>query len=151
MEIALDEPYPLLETLLKRSLEKKEYRDRVVLFSPPLFPETADLCLYDHDHFSPRFLRRAKLIVVPSEAKGAVSSRHVLTAGMGLFDPLTFSSLKEDRAMLCLQKGVAIGKCRLEPREVWVPYDPFYSVYKNLAVGMALLICDEIFGRKRNE
>ena len=149
MEIVLDEAFPLLRTLLEGQLKEKTYRDRVHLLSPGETENRTDLVLSDRSFFPPFPETKARLFIVPSDARGAVSSRRVLPAGMGHQDPVTFSSLREDRALLCLQKPVLFRRRLFEPQERWVKVDPFYSLFKNLAVQTALFLCDEIFGEGR--
>ena len=57
---------------------------------------------------------------------------------------LSFSSIGENEAMLCLNRGVFTARGRLEPQEKKVPYDRSLCLEDNLLLSAKRLIQGEL-------
>ena len=68
-----------------------------------------------------------------------------LTGGMRNFDPVTFSSIGDDTAMLCLQQEIFWKGKSVVPFEKKVPFDRDFSLYKNLAASFAFCLAEALF------
>ena len=141
MKIAVFEYLPLLETLVKNRLcAAKE--DRVTV-EKAVESRVYTLLISDRSHVPQSILLTSELILLPSgsrfipEAEGTV-----LTGGMRSEDAVSFSSIGEDRAMLCLQRELNLGQVFIEPFEQSVPYDRNHTLYKNLAAGFAICLAE---------
>jgi len=146
MKIALMEPFPLLREHLHRALLSTPYASLVL-------PEAArgekryDLAVSDLNYFPPKDLPRAELYLIPGEARVDPSFREgvLLTGGMSRWDAVTLTSIRDNSAMLCLQREITLMGKSLVPCEKRIPYDRRMRLYKNLAIGFCLSLAEWMF------
>ncbi len=149
MNIALAEHIPILEHSLKQKLHSFPFSSRIHLERATQGKEY-DLILSDLDYLSDSWRFSSDLFLVP----GRVGNRRfsvegtVLTGGMNPADPVTFSSIGEDRAMLCLQQEIPFAGRNIGPFEKPIEFDRNFSLYKNLAMGFALALAEIWFGEE---
>jgi len=149
MQIALIEQLPILETLLQSVLRKSPYRSQIVLQKAEK-TRLYDLALSDRIFFSEPHFCRAQLYLVPSEAKMEKNffCGTLLTGGMSAADPVSLSSIGEDRAVLCVQQEICLCGKNIDPFEKPIPFDRNFSLFKNLAAGFVLALTEQIFGEE---
>ncbi len=140
MKIGISEPIPLLENRIRFL-----FRD-FPLWEPP-YSATAenapfDVILWDRNRFDAQNLPKSSLYLISGEIlpQALPEEGLVITGGMGIEDTVTFSSIGEDRAMLCLQQEIPVGERFIAPFEISVPFDRNYNLYKNLAAGFCLAL-----------
>lgn len=147
VKIALMEHLPILETFLIETAGKSPFQKNLTIekVSPD---ETYDLILSDLSWYSPKGFSAASMILIPSYAHVIAPPENglLLTGGMNQADPVTLSSIREDRAMLCLQQEISLFGNSVYPFEKPIPFNRSFSLYKNLAVGFALSLAEQIFG-----
>ena len=141
MNIAISEHLPILENLLRKQLS--------TMPTGRIHVEKAtrngnySLLLSDRSDLPREGFLRAELILVPGGFDFLQRTEAVvLTGGMNREDAVSFSSIGEKRAMLCLQREIALEGTFIGPFEKSVPFDRNYTLYKNLAVGFALSLAD---------
>ena len=146
MKIGLWETFPLMESLLSQIA--------------PLFPLAGSLEVGRweknesyHIFLTDRALppsASSEIILIPSSSERLWRdfSGQVITGGMGSSDPVTFSSIGEDRALLCLQQEILFCGREIVPFERPVPFRRNFSLYKNLAVTFALSLTEILFGEE---
>lgn len=139
MKIALWEPFPLTETLLRShlkhcgishlvSVEKAKFGKKydLVLFEGKFFPEVPFCC--------------SDLWLVPASCQvKKLPQGTFLTGGMGIDDDISLSSIHEKNALICIQREIAVNAQTLIPQEQIIPYDRNFTLYKNLAAGFSML------------
>ncbi len=147
MKIALMEHLPILESFLQNAAKKCPFKEKMTV-EKAVVGETYDLILSDLSWYSPRGFASGSLILVPSYAHVIAPplAGQLLTGGMNQADPVTLSSIREDRALLCLQQELNLLGKSVYPFEKPFPFDRSFSLYKNLAVGFALSLAEQIFG-----
>ena len=144
MNIAVYETFPILETALKRSLSP---------FSSAVHLERArrnvlyDLMIWDLSFLPRKRPFRTEILLIPGflSAEKFSGTGKAFSVGMNRNDPVTLSSIGEDRAMLCLQreifwKGISIG-----PFEKPVFFDRNYSLYKNIVLGFTVSLAEFVW------
>ncbi|MBR2616195.1 MAG: hypothetical protein IKC69_05910 [Clostridia bacterium] len=152
MKIGLWEPFPVLERLLIRNTGVFRFPEGVAITRGKQ-GESYDLLLHDRASLLPA---RAQVVLISGErepigASHPFSESRILTGGMGCTDPVTFSSIGEDHALLCLQEEIVIGAREIGPFERPVPFLRGYSLFKNLAAGFALSLAEILFGEESAE
>lgn len=147
MQIAVSEPFPLLENLLRKNLRNKPYCQNLCIQPAKNCTAPVALFLSDETTFPGRFFVEAELVILQSAVALPKNAEAFpfLCAGMGLSDSLTLSSIRETEAMLCLQKEVRFGDLVLEPLEEKIPFDPNFSIYKNIAAGFVGVLLDRFY------
>lgn len=149
MIIALAERFPLIETRLIQLLSQNRAPDFVRLERVRAEGEY-DLVLCDLNHLSPARFHHAACCLVPTHASAPDAPADILlSGGMNPADPVTLSSISEQSAMLCLQQEVIVSHQSIVPFEKKIPFDHGISLYKNIAVGFALAIAEQIEGEER--
>lgn len=150
MHIACLEKYPILFRFLSEALEAKPYREKVTVERAPFSRAAYPLLLSDESYFPGRRELFGDLVLLPSRTRlGALPEKcRPLFCGMGREDEVTLSSIGEEKAMLCLQKEISLGKTVLVPQEVPIPFYRQYSLFKNAAVGFSVLLLDAVFGEE---
>lgn len=137
MNIAISEHLPILEPLMRKRLA-------VLQIEAPIEIEKAaengsySLFITDRPYLPAEGFFKAELILLPGG--GDLPQRAdatVLTGGMNGEDAVSFSSIGEKKAMLCLQREIFICGSFIGPFEKPIPFDRNYTLYKNLAVGFA--------------
>ena len=140
MKIAVFEHLPILETLVKKRLCTAKEAARVTV-EKAVEGCAYSLLLSDRNHV-PQGLLTSELILLPGGEFIPETVGTVLTGGMKSEDAVSFSSIGEDRAMLCLQREIPLGRAFIDPFEKSVPYDRNHTLYKNLAAGFALCLAE---------
>lgn len=74
--------------------------------------------------------------------------RVALSCGMSARDTLSFSSISQGSAMLCLTRAVDALGLSLEPMELRVPYDESLCLYENLVCAFCLLVTTQLSARR---
>lgn len=146
MRIALSEQFPILETALRESMAHLPHRHRPVLDGKSLAP--CDLVLWDRNYFSAAIAPRAEVYLIPGgiRIEEEPLSGILLAGGMNRADPVTLSSIGEDRAMLCLQQEICFSGQNIAPFERPIFFDRRLNLYKNIAIGFALTLTEYLFG-----
>ena len=143
MKILCSEPFPLMETYLRDRLQEFSWGEKT-----PIEKSTphghCDLLLSDRTFFCGTEEPTAALTLVSGSCRVTSPPKDglLLFCGMAPQDPLTFSSIGEDHAMLCLQQEISLHGYDMGPLEIKIPFDRKYSLYKNLAVGFALYLTE---------
>ena len=65
----------------------------------------------------------------------SISVKSAVSCGMRERDSVTFSSIGENQAMVCLKRRVNFLSAQFEPCEFRVPFDRTRGLYANLALG----------------
>ena len=146
MRIGLMENVPILKEKLIREKAKHPFGKEIAVES--LRQEARyDLILSDKAYFPSPFPCRADLFFIPGGTKVAEIPEEgiLLTGGMAHSDSVSFSSIGEAEAMLCVQQEICIAGKNVFPFEKRVPFDRNFSLYKNLATGFALSLAEILF------
>ncbi len=108
-----------------------------------------DLILSDKKHFH-RLPYHASVFLIPGIAESPVIPNRgiLLTGGMSHSDSVSFSSIGEEEAMLCLQQEIRLGGRNIVPFEKKVVFNRNFSLYKNLATGFALSLAEILFSEE---
>ncbi len=139
MRIALWEPFPLTETLIRRHLKESGLESSVSV-EKATFGEHYDLVLFEGSFFPENPFCSADLWLVPASCVPKKLPRGTfLTGGMGIDDDISLSSIRERSALICIQREIAGKAQALIPQEQKIPFDRNFTLYKNLAAGFALL------------
>lgn len=155
MLIAIREDLPLIRTRLTDLLSHHPHRDKIRIESVSPFPHTAPqdpiphLLLWEGAVYSPRVSAPSRLTVIPFAVPlAAPPEGEVLFAGMEIEAAISFSSIGERDALLCISREFSFAGESILPFEKKVPYDRNYTLYKNLAAGFALALADLYFGEE---
>lgn len=149
LHVAIQERLPLLETFFRESFSISATASSPVLIACKSGVE-CDVVLSDEREFFAPVYPRASVYLIPSSARilqGAATGV-VLSGGMRLADAVTLSSIREEDAMLCVQREIRLGKTSVLPFERPIPFDRRYSIYKNIAVGFCRALTEELYGDK---
>ena len=151
MRIGFWETTPILQECLRRRAAYHPLGNRIV-------PEQArhgatyDLFLSDRVFLPDPFPFHTEIGLIPGSARGRDGGALLLpregvflTGGMRNFDPVTFSSIGDDTAMLCLQQEIFWKGKSVVPFEKKVPFDRDFSLYKNLAASFAFCLAEALF------
>ena len=87
--------------------------------------------------------KKCALFLVDAEEKSlpeALSAAAALSCGMCAHDTVSFSSVSEKEAQLCLTRAFFFHNTLIEPQEKKVPFDPTLSLYQNLTRGLLLTL-----------
>ncbi|MBR4287987.1 MAG: hypothetical protein IKT50_00955 [Clostridia bacterium] len=148
MKIALWEPFPLTETLLRSHL-KKIGAEHLVSVEKAEFGKHYDLVLFEASFFPEDPFCSSDLWLVPASCTvKKLPQGAFLTGGMGIDDDVSLSSIREKNALMCIQREVVIKHQSLIPQERIIPFDRNFTLYKNLAAGFALLWAKNFFGEE---
>ena len=147
MKIAVFEEIPLIRTRLFALLQNHPHRERIQV-EPPLPREHYDLVLWEGARFTPRLSAAAQLTLVPFSVPvlHPPTAGLLLTGGMEGEASVSFSSIGEDSALLCVARELRLRGESVLPFERPVPFDRNFTLYKNLAAGFALSLADLYFG-----
>ena len=106
-----------------------------------------DLVLWDKNFLPENLSFQSEIFLVPGSARISALPRigQVLTGGMNREDAVSFSSIGEEEALLCLGQEIFFQKRSIVPFEQKVSFDRNFSLYKNLATGFALSLLTQVF------
>ena len=62
--------------------------------------------------------------------------RNIVSCGMDFTDSVTFSSISEDSALVCIRRSIILNGYTVEPCEFKAPFDKDIGIYYNLVVAM---------------
>lgn len=146
--IAILEKYPLLERKLKKSIAEKSYRGQIIISKEE---ENADIILSDERHFSGSGFDASKIVIASSDAifPNDHAPKNLLLCGMHNADAITLSSIREDHAMLCIQREIEFEELKILPFETWIGFDRNYDIYKNISIGFITTLFDLYFGEEK--
>ena len=146
MRIGLMENVPILEEKLKKERGRTPFGERISI--ERVKPNTAyDLILSDKSFLPHPFPWQADVILIAGGTRiaGFPKQGILLTGGMAHSDAVSFSSIGDADAMLCVQQEICLGRKSIFPFETKVPFDRNFSLYKNLATGFALSLAEILF------
>lgn len=145
MKIGLLESVPILHEKLKSERILYPFGGKMIV--ERVHRETKyDLILSDKKHL--RHLPfQASVFLIPGVADSPIlpSRGILLTGGMSHSDAVSFSSIGEEDAMLCVQREICLMERNIEPFEKKVRFNRNFSLYKNLATGFALSLAEILF------
>ncbi len=146
MKIGFLENLPVLQEKLEKDLKNLPFRKELVLESAREEGDY-DLLLCDKNYLPASLPFQSKIFLVPGSARVPVLPEKgiFLTGGMNREDAVSFSSIGENCAFLCLEKEIFLPKKSILPFEQKIPFDRNYSLYKNLATGFAKILVTLIF------
>lgn len=149
MRIAIHEPFPILEELLKHLLSQSKKAAPTLVEAAKCGGEY-DLFLSDRVWLPGDEEVRARLYLVPEEAVSPCRdvSGTVLVGGMNGADAVTLSSIGDSRALLCLQQEILVCGKWISPFEKPIAFDRRYNLYKNLAAGFACALAEILQGEE---
>lgn len=147
MKIGLLETIPILRHRIIQEIIRNDLSQKITV-EKALFGKEYDLILSDLGYLPETMPFFSGLLLVPGHARIHSVPEHTLliTGGMNREDAVTFSSIAEEKAMLCLQKEIFYGKKSILPFEVPVLFDRNYGLYHNLASGFVFALADLVFG-----
>lgn len=145
MRIGLLETVPVLREKLKSERILYPFGGKIVVESARR-DARYDLILSDKKYLS-HLPYHANVFLIPGIGDSPVTSIHgiVLTGGMSHSDSVSFSSIGEEDAMLCVQQEIRLGGRNVVPFEKKVRFNRNFSLYKNLATGFALSLAEILF------
>lgn len=138
MKIGFWETLPILQNKAEKELSSSPFREKI--FIEKVREEGVyDLVLCDKSYFPshPSFESRIYLIPGSAHVPSPPEKGVLLTGGMNREDGVSFSSIGEKSAFLCLEREIFLGKKSIVPFETKVPFDRNFSLYKNIAWGFA--------------
>ncbi len=146
MRIGLLETLPILREKLKSERILYPYGGKIIAESIRRGARY-DLILSDKNYFPQTFPFYTSIFLVPGNAQIPVLPQEgiVLTGGMAHSDSVSFSSIGDEDAMLCVQQEIYLGGRNIVPFERKVRFDRNFSLYKNLATGFALSLAEILF------
>ena len=111
---------------------------------------TYDLFISDRPHTPDPLPFSAQLYLFPPNARTVTppSKGQVLLCGMSAWDDLSFSSIGEENAFLCLQKEIIFCQKSIVPFEKKIPLDRNFDLYKNMASGLIFALAEMIFAEE---
>jgi hypothetical protein len=146
MRIGLLETLPILREKLKSERILFPYGGKIVAESVRRGAHY-NLLLSDKSYFPKNLPCHADLFLFPGNAEIHFAPKRgmLLTGGMAHSDSVSFSSIGETDAMLCIQQEICINGKNIAPFERKVRFDRNFSLYKNLATGFALSLAEILF------
>lgn len=149
MKIGFFETTAILQEKIRK--EKSSFPLGEKLFLEPVrYGGEYDLVLSDKPYLPNPPSFRSFLCLVPGSAEPILPMQGVilLRGGMNREDPVTFSSIGDDTAMLCLQQELFFGGKSIVPFEKKVPFDRNFSLYKNLASSFTFSLAEFMFAEE---
>ena len=149
MNIGILETIPVLRHHLVAEQKKNQAHNQLFIEKARI-GKNYDLIVSDQSYLPESIPYHTDLIFIPGHARfGSVPENLLLiTGGMNQEDTVTFSSIREESAMLCLQKEIFYGKKIILPFESPVLFDRNYGLYHNLATGFLFALADLVFGEE---
>ncbi len=146
MRIGLLETVPILREKLKSERILYPYGGKIIAESIRRGARY-DVILSDKGYFPKSLPCDACIFLIPGTAELRAEPRQglVLTGGMAHTDTVSFSSIGEEDAMLCVQQEIRLLGRNIVPFEKKVRFDRNFSLYKNLATGFALSLAEILF------
>ena len=145
------ETMPILQECLRRRATRHPLGDRMVL-DRARYGASYDLFLSDRSFLPDPFPFHVEIGLIPGAGRGRDGEAILfpregvfLTGGMKCADPVTFSSIGDDTAMLCLQQEIFWKGKSIVPFEKKVPFDRNFTLYKNLAASFAFCLAEVLF------
>ncbi len=141
LTIATDE-----ENLLKTRLSQKPYFSRLSFCAFSACEQEPHLICYTERTRLPEGVACTLALLPASAAPDRLPrARVAVTYGMAGRDTLSFSSIGENDALLCLTRSVRFGPVTLEAMDVRVDYDHARSITDNLVGAFCCLLTDLLF------
>lgn len=141
LTIATDE-----ETLLKTRLSQKPYFSRLAFCGFSACTKNPHLICCTERTRPPEGLSCNLALLPAAVAPDSLPrARVAVTYGMAGRDTLSFSSIGEEDALLCLTRSVRFGPVTLEAMDVRVNYDHTQSLTDNLVGAFCCLLTDLLF------
>jgi hypothetical protein len=149
MKIGFFETTAILQEKIQK--EKNAFPFGEKLFLEPIrYGGEYDLVLSDKPYLPDPPYFRTFLCLIPGSAEPVLPIPHsiLLRGGMNQEDPVTFSSIGDDTAMLCLQQEIFLMGKSIVPFEKKVPFDRNFSLYKNLASSFTFSLTELMFAEE---
>ena len=138
MKIGFWETLPILQSKMEREISLSPFREQI---QTEKARENAfyDLILCDKNYFPSQIPFQSGIYLIPGSARifSPPEKGILLTGGMNREDSVSFSSIGEEEALLCLEREIFLGEKSIVPFEMKVPFDRSFSLYKNIASGFA--------------
>lgn len=146
MRIGLMETLPILREKIKAERIRYPYGGKLIVENVRK-DARYDLILSDKRYFPRAFPGTAEIFLVPGSSDPCPLPPQgiLLTGGMAHCDAVSFSSIGEDEALLCVQQEICLRGKNIEPFETKVRFDRNFSLYKNLASGFAFSLARILF------
>jgi len=146
MRIGLLETTPILREKLKSERILYPYGGKIVAESVRRGARY-HLLLSDKSYLPQNIPCSADVFLIPgnAEIRGLPKGGLLLTGGMAYSDPVSFSSIGEEDALLCVQQEICLEGRNIMPFERKVRFNRNFSLYKNLATGFALSLAEILF------
>ena len=149
MTIGFFETTPILQEKIRKE-EAYHFLKEKLHLEPISFGKEYDLVLSDKAYLPNPLFFRCGICLVPGTAENLpiIPQGILLSGGMSREDSITFSSIGEDSAMLCLQKEIFLGGKSIVPFEKKVLFDRNFSLYKNLASAFTFCLAQFMFAEE---
>lgn len=147
MVISFHETYPVTEEFFLKSVKDKYYAKNISVLHGKI---PADVLISDEKYLFIGDNFQKTLIFAPSDSKisDSANRKNIFLCGMHLNDAVTFSSIGETSAFICLQKEMEFCGMKILPFESKVNFDRNYGLYKNISVGFIITLLDLYFSEK---
>lgn len=112
-----------------------------------------DLYLCGQNPRFPRCTLKTQLCILPGTQSCLppfVFAKAAVSCGMCAHDSVSFSSIGECSALLCLTRAVPFRQRLFEPAEIRVPFSHRLGIYHNLALSFCIVFLDFFFLKERN-
>lgn len=145
MKIGFWENIPVLQNKVEKCLAHSPYKEKFLLEAAKS-DEEYDLVLCDKNYFSKK-APKSEIYLVSGSAKIISQGEKgiLLTGGMNREDSVSFSSIGEDAALICIEREIFLKGKSIVPFETKVPFDRNFSLYKNIASGFAQALITQFF------
>ncbi len=149
MKIGFFETTAILQEKIRKEKSLFRWGDQIFL-EPIRYGNAYDLVLSDKPYLPNPLSFQSFICLVPGSAEPIppIPNGILLRGGMNREDPVTFSSIGDDTAMLCLQQEIFIKGKSVVPFEKKVPFDRNFSLYKNLASSFTLSLAELMFAEE---
>ena len=145
MKIGFWENIPVLQNKVEKCLALSPYKEKL-FWEAARWDEEYDLVLCDKNYFSQKAPKSEVYLVSGSAKIFSQGERGILlTGGMNREDSVSFSSIGEDTALICLQREIFLKGKSIVPFEMKVPFDRNFSLYKNIASGFTQALITQFF------
>ncbi len=149
MKIGFFETTPILQERIRKEKASFVLGERIFL-EPIRYGGEYDLVLSDKPYLPNPPIFRFSICLIPGSSEPIPPFREgiLLRGGMSREDPVTFSSIGDDTAMLCLQQEIFLRGKSVVPFEKKVPFDRNFSLYKNLAASFTFSLAELMFAEE---
>lgn len=116
----------------------------IEIFSPP--PRNIDLLVVNGGEVTRFIDRNIDTCIFDSKYSSKVlelkNVNSAISCGMQGLDSVTFSSISEDTALVCIRRRIIFGKVAVDPCEFKTDFDPEVGIFHNLVISMIGFLTD---------